>query len=113
MHYLPFFILLCVNPFLYGQPDTMLVLLLAALVWVVTPCQTQTLDGFFQKQYEQLDKNALETGILIHQSPVFIWPGRYDGRNTADSMRVMLDQFGILYGKFLGAANQPEALHYH
>lgn len=84
--------------------------LLLALARLTMPCHAQSLDRFFQQQYEGLSKNALETGILIHRSPIFIWPGKYNGQNRADSMQVDIDKFGVLYGQFLGAANQPESL---
>jgi pimeloyl-ACP methyl ester carboxylesterase len=89
---------------------TMLVSLLAALAWVAAPCQAQSLDQFYREQYGQLDKNALQTGMLINRSPVFISPDHYNGHNTADSMALSLDQFGILYGQFRGAATQPDDL---
>lgn len=81
-----------------------LALLLAALGWSVEPCQAQTLEDRIRNIYASLDKSQVQSGILIHQTPLFIWPGRYDGINTADSMRLNLDQFGILYGQFRGAS---------
>lgn len=78
--------------------------LLAPWGWQAELCQAQTLEDRIRNIYASLDKSQVQSGILIHQTPLFIWPGRYDGVNTADSMRMSLDQFGILYGQFRGAA---------
>ena len=72
--------------------------LLAAMGRLAQPCHAQTLEERIRTIYAPLDKSAIETGILIHQTPVFLWPGRFNGVKVADSMQLSLDQFGILYG---------------
>jgi hypothetical protein len=88
----------------------LLVLWLTALGRQAEPCLAQTpssspsLEQRIKNIYAPLNKNALQSGILIHQTPVLLWPGQYDGQNVADSMALSLDRFGILYGQFRGAA---------
>ncbi|MFT6320559.1 MAG: hypothetical protein ACJAT4_001485 [Granulosicoccus sp.] len=67
-------------------------------------CQAQTLEERISNIYAPLDKSEIQSNILIHQTPIFLWPGHYNGQNVADSMQANLDQFGILYGQFRGAA---------
>ncbi|MFT6709279.1 MAG: pimeloyl-ACP methyl ester carboxylesterase, partial [Flavobacteriales bacterium] len=83
---------------------TFFMALVVSCSWLAEPCHAQTLEERFEHIYSPLDKREMTSGIFIHQTPVFLWPGRYDGRNVADSMRLSLDQFGILYGQFRGAA---------
>ncbi|MDO8366590.1 MAG: T9SS type A sorting domain-containing protein [Saprospiraceae bacterium] len=82
----------------------LLVLLMAALGWLAEPCQSQSLEARIRNIYAPLDKSEVQSSILIHQTPVFLWPGRYDGINVADSMQLSLDKFGFLFGQFRGAA---------
>ncbi|MEM6967045.1 MAG: hypothetical protein AAF573_19945, partial [Bacteroidota bacterium] len=71
--------------------------------WIAI-CQAQTLEERISNIYAPLDKSEVKSNILIHQTPIFLSPWRFDGRNVADSMQVNLDQFGMLYGQFRGAA---------
>lgn len=75
------------------------------------PCQAQRLYEHVHNMFTPLDKTEIQSGILIEQTPVFIWPGHYNGQNTADSMRLSLDHFGMLYGQFRNAiVNNSETL---
>ena len=78
--------------------------LLAAMGRLAQPCQAQSLDEQIRNIYTPLNKTEVLSGILIHQTPLFVWPGRYDGANVADSMQLSVDKLGILYGQFRGAA---------
>ncbi len=76
-------------------------LLMALMVpCLAEPCQAQRLYEHVQHIFAPLNKSEVQSGILIQQSPTFIWPGHYNGYNTADSMRLSLDHFGMLYGQF-------------
>jgi Secretion system C-terminal sorting domain len=81
----------------------LLMALLVSCGWLAEPCQAQKLYEQIQNMFAPLDKRDIQSGILIQQTPVFISPSRYDGRNTADSMRLSLDRFGMLYGQFRNA----------
>ena len=70
----------------------------------------QTLDQRIKNIYKPLDKTQVKSGLLIHQTPIFIWPGKYDGKNTEPEQRLSLDQFGVLYGQFRGAATRRQLL---
>ena len=67
-------------------------------------CQARTLEERISNIYAPLDKSEIQIDILIHQTPIFLWPGNYNGQNVADTMQASLDQFGMLYGQFRGAA---------
>lgn len=77
---------------------------LLGLIGLIRSCPAQTLDSIIRHIYEPLDKSAVQSGILINQTPVFLWPGRYDGHRLTDSLRLDLDAFGLLYGQFRGAS---------
>ncbi|MFN0215951.1 MAG: hypothetical protein ACKVT2_16955, partial [Saprospiraceae bacterium] len=81
-----------------------LALLLAGLGWLAEPCHTQSLEAHFRATFAALDQSQISSGILMQQTPIFLSPVPYDGQNTADSLRLSLDQFGVLYGQFRGAA---------
>lgn len=65
---------------------------------------TSTLTGWFKWAYEPLDKSEVESGILIQQSPIFIWPGIYDGVHVHDTLALNLSKWGWLYGQFIAAS---------
>ena len=81
-----------------------LALLLAGLGWLAEPCHAQSLESHFRASFAALDQSQISSGILIQQTPIFLSPVPYDGQNTADSARLSLDEFGVLFGQFRGAA---------
>lgn len=64
---------------------------------------TTTLDGKIRSLFEPLDKTEMATDILIQQTPVFLWPGVYDGNHVPDSLALSRAQWGTLYGQFRDA----------
>lgn len=38
-------------------------------------CQAQTLEERISNIYAPLDKSEIQSNILIHQTPIFLWPG--------------------------------------
>ncbi len=53
--------------------------LLAAMGRLAQPCQAQSLDERIRNIYSPLSKTEVLSGILIHQTPLFVWPGPTNG----------------------------------
>ncbi len=54
---------------------------------------TSTLTGWFRWAHEPLDKAEVLSGILIQQTPIFIWPGIYDGVHVHDTLALSRSQW--------------------
>lgn len=65
---------------------------------------TTTIEGKIRYLFDPLDKSEMATDILIQQSPVFLWPGVYNGIHVPDSLALSRSQWGMLYGQFRGAS---------
>ncbi len=73
-------------------------------------CFGQTLESILEHFHAPLDRSEVQSGILIDQTPVLLWPSKYDGSRLDDSLQLNLDQFGMLYGQFRGGAVGPSVL---
>lgn len=101
------------NPFLSPSKPAMMkrvysycVLAQLTLFWA-TQLQAQTpstLEGKISAMFEPLNKSEVTSDILMQQTPVFLWPGIYDGVHIPDSLALSRSQWCTLFGQFRGAA---------
>lgn len=60
--------------------------------------------------FERLDKNSLQSGILLQQSAMFVNPFRFDGTALNDSNRMDAGRFGKLFGQLRAASTAQPVL---
>ncbi|GAB4499085.1 MAG: hypothetical protein OHK0019_35600 [Saprospiraceae bacterium] len=93
-----------------------LLLFAALLAWLAgglsaqNPNHQHSLDAMTRSLFERLDKNSLQSGILLQQSAMFVNPFRFDGTVLNDSNQMDASRFGKLFGQLRAASVGQPAL---
>lgn len=80
------------------------------LSWAAISLNAQSLEQRIKNYTAPLDKSYTQTGLLIHQAPIFMNPEIYNGVNVADTVKGNLTNWGLMYAQLLCASTSTPFL---